>query len=178
MLAALLTLVTMSSPVSAEAAPLANEPVHTLDVQRYLGEWHEIAHLPMFFQRQCVDMITATYSKNSDGTLFVHNACRKKDGRIDVSDGIAKPVMGQPGALKVRFAPAWLAWLPWVWADYWVVDLDPSYQWAVVGSPTRKYLWVLSRQPSLNRDLFVQLRERARQRGYPVDQLIMSSPLH
>jgi apolipoprotein D and lipocalin family protein len=138
MLRALL-LNTLATAALASGAPPSNSPVATLDLSRYTGEWHEIAHLPMFFQRQCVDTITATYKANPDGTIGVHNACRTKVGAMDASNGVAKPVGGQPGALKVRFAPEWLAWLPWVWANYWVVEVDPDYQWAVVGGPSRKY---------------------------------------
>lgn len=158
--------------------PLSNHPVPALDLDRYMGEWHEIAHLPMFFQRQCVDKITATYSKNADGTVSVHNACRKRNGAMDDSEGVARGTEGRPAALKVRFVPDWLAWLPWVWADYWVIDLDPGYEWAVVGGPSRRYLWILSRTPAMSRVQFSQLIERARHRGYPVDKLIMAAPLH
>ncbi|MEO8810970.1 MAG: lipocalin family protein [Rhodanobacter sp.] len=167
----------MSAAAPAGSVAVTNAPVPSLDLQRYAGPWHEIAHLPMFFQRQCVDQITATYTANPNGTVGVHNACRTKKGDTDASDGVAKPVPGQPGALKVRFAPGFLSWLPWVWADYWVIELDPDYRWAVVGSPSLKYMWVLSRAPSMDAILFGQIRERARQRGYPVDKLVMAAPL-
>ncbi|MEP6899677.1 MAG: lipocalin family protein [Rhodanobacter sp.] len=163
---------------SSSTASLANQPLPALDLPRYVGQWHEIAHLPMFFQRKCVDTITAIYTANPNGTIGVHNACRTRAGTMEASDGVAKKVIGQPGALKVRFAPGWLAWLPWVWADYWVVEVDPDYQWAVVGGPSRKYLWVLSRRPSMDRALFTQLTDRARQRGYAVERLVMAAPLH
>lgn len=167
----------MAVATSAAAESLPNRPVDTLDLSRYGGQWHEIGHLPMFFQRRCVDKITATYSANADGTVAVHNACRVKDGSMEASDGVARKVAGQPGALQVRFAPAWLSWLPMVWADYWVVDLDTHYQWAVVGGPSRKYLWVLSRTPGMSRVLFDQIKDRARRRGYPVERLVMAAPL-
>ncbi|MBN8717121.1 lipocalin family protein [Thermomonas sp.] len=156
-----------------EPPALPNAPVPALDLQRYAGSWHEIAHLPMFFQRQCVADISATYSLRADGLIGVRNACRTRDGRFDVSDGVARRVPGQPGALQVRFAPDWLAWLPFTWADYWVVELDPDYRWAVVGSPSRKYLWVLSRTPAMPRAEFEAIRERAAHRGYPVQRLVL-----
>lgn len=83
----------------------------------------------------------------------------------------------QPAALEVRFAPAWLTWLPMAWADYWVIEVDADYQWAVIGSPERKHLWILSRRPAMDRALFQTLKEHSRQRGYEVDQLIMTAPL-
>lgn len=170
------TLIVASAPAAAVTLP--NQPVPSLDLQRYLGQWHEIAHLPMFFQRKCVDTITATYTANTDGTIGVHNACRDKDGSIDASDGVARKVEGRTAALKVRFAPSWLAWLPIVWADYWVVDLDANYQWAVVGGPSKKYLWVLSRTPKMSRETFEAITHRAEQRGYPTDDLVLAAPLH
>ncbi|WP_250622948.1 lipocalin family protein [Pinirhizobacter soli] len=157
---------------------MPNLPVAELDLERYLGHWHEIAHLPMFFQRKCKDHITATYSRLANGQIRVVNACRMHDGNVESAEGVARPASsGTAGALKVRFAPGWLGWLPWVWADYWVLEVDPDYQWAVVGSPFRKYLWVLSRAPTMSKDLFGAIRERAAQRGYPVHKLVMAAPL-
>jgi apolipoprotein D and lipocalin family protein len=77
----------------------------------------------------------------------------------------------------VRFAPDWLSWLPWVWADYWVIALDPGYQWAVVGEPDRDYLWILSREPSMDRAQFEQLKARAEAMGYDLSPLIVAAPL-
>ena len=172
-------LLLLNLAIAAASVPgsLGNAPVPALELPRYAGEWHEIAHLPMFFQRKCVADITARYTVQSDGTIEVRNACRRKDGGRDESVGVARPVPGSPGALKVRFAPPWLDWLPVVWADYWVVELDPDYRWAVVGGPSRKYLWVLSRDATMDRALFTTLREHARQRGYPVERLVLAAEL-
>ena len=109
-----------------------------------------------------------------DGTIDVRNACRTRDGDRDEALGRARPVEGRPGAFEVRFAPAWLGWLPFIWADYWVVDLDPEYRWAVVGGPNRKYLWILARDPSISPELYETLKSRAAERGYPVDALIVT----
>ena len=170
-------LLAVAAPLAAAQSPSPNAPVEALDLDRYAGQWHEIAHLPMFFQRKCIDRITATYTRRADGTIEVRNACRSRAGDVDESTGAARPVAGRPGALEVRFAPAFLSWLPMVWADYWVIDLDPEYRWAVVGGPTRKYLWVLSREPSMARTQFEQITARARAKGYPVDRLVMAAPL-
>ena len=157
--------------------PLTNTPVSQLDLARYAGTWHEIAHLPMFFQRKCVSDTTATYTRRADGTVEVDNACRTTEGKVQRSVGAAKPVTGQPGALKVRFAPSWLGWIPGVWADYWVIDLDPNYQWAVVGSPSQKYLWILSRSPTMGKPTFDAIITRAQRRGYDTTKLVMTSSL-
>ena len=168
-----LALTLAAGAVQAQSAPLANTPVPALDLQRYSGEWHEIAHLPMFFQRKCVARITATYTPRADGSVGVRNGCDDKTGQRIVSEGSARPVAGQPGQLQVRFAPDWLARAPFTWADYWVVELDPDYQWAVVGGPDRKYLWVLSRTPAMPRARFEQIKARAAQRGSPVGDLVL-----
>ena len=83
-------------------------------------------------------------------------------------------VPGKPGALEVRFGPEWLSWIPAVWADYWVVDLDPDYRWAVVGGPDRDAMWILSRTPALDKATFDDIRNRAKRRGYPVAELLIS----
>lgn len=158
-------------------AQTANAPVPMLDLQRYSGQWHEIAHLPMFWQRQCRGDITATYTLQPGGTVGVRNACRTEDGSMDVSEGVARPVAGKPGALEVRFAPDWLSWLPWTWADYWVIDLDPDYRWAVVGSPSREYLWILSRTPSMEQTQFDRLKTKAEAKGYDLRELKVMTKL-
>lgn len=166
-----------ANPANAPAATLPNDSVPALDLQRYSGQWHEIAHLPMFFQRKCVNNITATYSPMPDGNISVTNACVDNAGKRMVSEDTARPVRDHQGRLQVRFAPDWLAWLPVVWADYWVVELDPDYRWAVVGGPSHKYLWILSRAPSMDRKLFDEISARAAQRGYPVKDLVIAAPL-
>ena len=169
----MVALVLTTGVANAQDTPLPNVPVPALDLQRYSGQWHEIAHLPMFFQRECAANITATYTPRTDGTIGVRNACDEEDGTRSVSEGTARTVAGHPGRLEVRFAPGWLGWMPMVWADYWVVDLDPEYRWAVVGGPDRKYLWILSRTPTMPRARFDELRARAAGRGYPVDWLVL-----
>jgi apolipoprotein D and lipocalin family protein len=179
-LAATLATASLIAPgvhAQAQASTTANAPVPALDLQRYSGQWHEIAHLPMFWQRQCVGDITATYTPKPDGTVGVRNACRTSDGTRDVSEGVARPVGAKPGQLEVRFAPEWLSWVPMVWADYWVIDLDPQYRWAVVGGPDRDNLWVLSRTPGMDRTLFEQIKARATAKGYRLDDLKVMAPL-
>ncbi|WP_411833952.1 lipocalin family protein [Pseudoxanthomonas mexicana] len=172
----LFLLLLASLPLLATAAEPVR-PVPALDLARYAGTWHEIAHLPMRFQKQCVGDITATYAARSDGLIDVRNACRNKRGEMESAQGVARPVPGRPGELEVRFAPRWLSFLPMVWADYWVIDLDPDYRWAVVGEPDRDYLWILSREPSMDRALFERLKARATAMGYDLQPLVMTAPL-
>jgi apolipoprotein D and lipocalin family protein len=106
----------------------------------------------------------------------VRNRCVRADGRVDESVGVARSVAvaGQPGAgrLEVRFAPAWLGWLPLVWGDYWVLKLDRDYQVALVGTPDRQSLWVLSRVPELDEGAISTELEYARTLGFDIDRVL------
>jgi apolipoprotein D and lipocalin family protein len=154
------------------ARPL--EVVPSVDVNRYVGTWYEIARMPFKFQSQCVGDVTATYSLLEDGTIKVVNRCRKQNGEIDEAEGCAKRASdeGPNTKLKVRFAPAFLSLLPFVWGDYWIIDLAPDYSYAVVGEPDRKYLWVLSRTPVINEATMQGILERVKGQGYDLTGLI------
>lgn len=167
-------LILLASLVPATASAQAVTTVSALDVSRYAGQWHEIARLPMSAQKDCAGDVTASYTLREDDLLGVRNACRKADGRELVAEAVARRVEGHPGRLKVRFAPDWLSWLPFVWADYWVLDLDPGYTWALVGEPGREYLWILSRDPVMDQELFDRLKARAESMGYELDDLLIS----
>jgi len=161
--------------------PLATAPVTAvshLDLARYAGTWHEIARLPMYFQRKCTGPVTATYTPRADGTVAVHNECVTAHGGTISSDGVARrPEPFSQGKLEVRFAPKWLSWLPMVWADYWVIALDDDYRWAMVGQPGRKYLWILSRTPRMDESTFSSLKKRAVAMGYDLSSLVTSGDL-
>ncbi len=163
-------------PATHAAGKVSSVP--ELEISRYAGHWYEIARLPNAFQSQCVGEVTASYSLREDGLIGVRNTCRNEGGELEWAEGVARPVKDHPGRLKVRFAPDWLSWLPLVWADYWVIDLDPGYTWALVGDPGRKNLWILSRSPSMDRDTFERISESARAMGYDLRTLIVPVPLH
>jgi apolipoprotein D and lipocalin family protein len=173
--ALLLPALLLSAVLPARAAEVTS--VDQLDITRYAGQWHEIARLPMFFQRKCVGEITAQYTLRDDGLVGVRNSCRNEDGETDTVDGVARRDDGHPGRLEVRFAPDWLSWLPLTWADYWVIALDPEYQWAVVGEPGHEYLWILSRTPDMSRARFDELKAQATAMGYDLEELVVSAPL-
>lgn len=120
--------------------PLQTAP--TVNLERYQGKWFEIARYPNWFQRNCKSDTTATYTALPDGTIQVRNECRDKKGKLLVVDGRADVVPGSGGAkLKVSFGGPFRG-------DYWILGLDPEYQWAVVGHPSRQFLWLLARSPS------------------------------
>jgi apolipoprotein D and lipocalin family protein len=150
------------------------EVVPSVDLNRYAGTWYEIARLPFRFQTQCVGDVTATYSLLEDGAIKVVNRCRKQNGEMDEAVGRAKLASkdGPNTKLKVRFAPAFLSIFPFVWGDYWIIDLAADYSFAVIGEPDRKYLWILSRTPSMDVSTLQGILDRAKQKGYDLTGLI------
>ena len=150
-------------------AALADAPlsvVQEVDLDRYLGKWFEIASYPAWFAKNCTG-VTAEYSRREEGGIRVVNRCRKGslDGKLKEANGRAKVVDPLTNAkLKVSFFGPF-------WGDYWIVDLDSEYRWAVVGEPKRKYLWILSRTPSLEEDTLEGILSRLSGMGYDADQL-------
>jgi apolipoprotein D and lipocalin family protein len=161
-------------PTTSAAAVGPVEPVPALDLGRYAGRWFEIARYPQFFQRNCAGEVTAEYALLENGQVQVVNRCRREDGREIEAHGVARlaDTAGPASRLEVRFAPGWLGVLPFVWADYWVIELDSEYAWAVVGSPSRKYLWILSRTPQLDSDTYIRILERVGAQGYDPSRLM------
>lgn len=124
--------------------------VPSVDLDRYAGTWFELARFPNRFQDQCAGDVRATYARRADGRIDVLNRCRERDGTTSDAKGVARVVDAKTNArLEVRFSPKWLSWLPSVWGDYWIIGLADDYSWATVGSPDRKYLWILARTPDL-----------------------------
>jgi len=159
---------------SARAQMLAVRTVSFVDLDRYAGEWFEIARFENRFQRQCVGDARASYATRADGRIDVVNRCRTADGQTEAR-GVARLVDEQTHAkLKVRFAPAWLSWLPPVWGDYWIIGLAPDYSWAVVGDPGREYLWILARTPRLDAESMAAARTAAQANGFDVGRLVQT----
>ena len=139
--------------------------VSTVDLERYAGLWYEIAKIPNRFQKQCVRGTTAEYTLREDGRIAVTNRCVEEDGDPSEAKGVAKIVDAASRAkLKVSFV-SFLGWRPF-WGDYWVIGLDADYRWAIVGTPDRKYGWVLSRTPSLDADAMDAIFAIIERNGY------------
>ena len=161
-------------PASARAQMSAVRTVPFVDLDRYAGDWFEIARFENRFQRQCVGDVRASYARRADGRIAVVNRCRTANGQTEAR-GVARLVDEQTHAkLKVRFAPAWLSWLPPVWGDYWIIGLAPDYSWAVVGDPGREYLWILARTPRLDRESMAAARTAAQDNGFDVGRLVQT----
>jgi apolipoprotein D and lipocalin family protein len=162
--------------VLSATAVLAQGPlkvVENLDLKRYEGRWFEVARFPNRFQDKCTGEVTADYALQADGNISVVNRCRLADGKMTEAKGLAKKAQkdGQNSILKVRFAPSFLSFLPQVWGDYQVLALGPAYDYAVVGDPERKYLWILSRSPQLTDTLYAEAVRQAREQGFDVGKL-------
>ena len=146
-------------------APLRTVPV--VDLDRYLGTWFEIASYPQWFQRGCVAS-TATYSRREDGRIRVLNACRQGslDGPLRQAEGVAWLAAGEATGARLIVQFFW----PFR-GDYWIIELDEEYRYAVVGHPSREYLWILSRTPRMDPALYVDLARRIALHGYDPGRL-------
>ena len=112
------------------------------------------------------------YSSRSDGNLRVLNSCKQADGETSEAEGTARQIGAKDSPkLEVRFAPAWLSFIPMVWGDYWVIDLDSQYQIAAVSDPKREYLWILSRTPQLDPKVYDDLLRRLQAQQFDVRKL-------
>ncbi|HEY4316410.1 MAG TPA: lipocalin family protein [Herbaspirillum sp.] len=148
--------------------------VGVVDLSRYIGRWYEIAKFPNDFQKQCVSNTTADYRilPGSDA-IEVANRCKTASGDIELAVGEARVVDKASNAkLQVRFAPSWLSWIPWVWGDYWILELDEAYSVATVGTPNRDYLWILARTPTIPDTEYESRVDNATKQGFDTSRLV------
>jgi apolipoprotein D and lipocalin family protein len=145
------------------------ETVEFVDIEQYMGKWYEIASYPTFFNRRCT-ATTAEYTLQDDGTVRVVNECRIGDpsGRLDRIEGTARVVNEETNAeLKVSF-------FFFGAGDYWIIELEENYQWAVVGDPGRRTLFILSRTPTLEDGVYQDILSRVRANCYDPDYLTLT----
>lgn len=149
-----------SGSTSSNYPPL--ETVPSLNVQQYAGKWYEIASFPFYWQDGC-SCTTAEYEILENGTISVTNTCIK-DGEVDQSVGKAFVVEGSNNTkLQVQFF--------WPFkGDYWVIDLAQDYSYAVVGVPSRKYCWILSRTTTMSDETYAGIVERVKNKGFDISQ--------
>ncbi|WP_299984516.1 lipocalin family protein [uncultured Pontibacter sp.] len=153
------------SSCSSTNAPLETVPV--VDLKRYMGKWYEIASIPQRFTKGCT-CTTADYKLNADeGYVEVYNSCLK-EGKVSDVKGKAFPVEGSSNSkLRVQFF--------WPFkGDYWILELDPDYRYVMVGAPDRESLWFLSRTPTMDEATYARLKQLAKSKGFPVEQLQMT----
>jgi apolipoprotein D and lipocalin family protein len=145
------------------------QTVPRVELSRYLGTWYEIASIPQGFQRGCTGT-QARYSLRSDGEIEVVNRCRKGslEGVEDVATGRARVTDTATNAkLEVSFFGPF-------WGPYWVIQLGDEYEYAVVGHPGRDFLWVLSRTPVMDSQVYAAILARLNAEQYPIDRLVVT----
>jgi apolipoprotein D and lipocalin family protein len=148
-------------PVGNSAVP---QPAKSVELNRYLGKWYELARYEQGFQKDC-EGVTADYALREDGMISVLNRCRKLDGKISDATGRAKIVDAATNAkLKVSFFGPFFG-------DYWVLDRADDYSWAIVGEPSGRYLWILSRDANPGQARLDKLIGRAKALGYDTSML-------
>lgn len=166
----LISFLGLAAPASAPLTVVTN-----LEPERYAGRWYEIARLPNRFQTKCAGDVSAEYQVRPEGGFTVVNRCREADGRVSEAKGVARVVRGAPtSVLQVRFAPAFLSLLPSVWGDYQVLALDDRHSYSLVGTPDRKYLWILSRTPQMDPDRYARLLAIAGEQGFDVSKIVQT----
>ncbi len=159
----LLLIIVASANLMAQQNPPTT--VKYVDLKKYAGLWYEIAKIPNSFQDQCVKGTTAKYILRDDGEIAVLNSCIDEDGKIDEADGVARIVDNKTNAkLEVSFV-SFFGWRPF-WGDYWIIGLDENYKWAIVGTPNRKYGWVLSRTSQLSKETMDGIFQILKDQGY------------
>ena len=154
----------------AALQPKVDQPldvVQNVDIEKYMGKWFEIASIPMGFQADCTGT-TATYTLNPDKTVKVFNQCFEKsltgpekniEGKAWVVDDTVT------SKLKVEFF--------WPFSgDYWLIELDKGYKYAVVGHPSRNYLWILSRESDLDSETYQELLKKIENKGYDLNRVV------
>lgn len=159
-----LSIAIMFSVFSCSKAPLDTVP--NVDIEKYSGTWYEIARLPNSFEKG-LKCVTATYSLKENGKIKVENRGVKADGKVSDIEGTAWQSDGEyPGRLKVRFF--------WPFSgNYYIMKLADDYSYSLVGSPSRKFLWILSRSKSISEETKSELLQYAKDRGFAVENMEM-----
>lgn len=153
-------------PSPADLPPL--QTVASVDLHRYMGHWYEIASIPMLFERDCATNTTADYTLLPDGLIKVVNSCQTAAGkRIAMVGRITVIDPATDAKLKITFLNL-LGWRFMAGGDYWITTLAADYSYAIVGHPSRKYGWILSRQPSLSKSILRYLKNNLAEQGYDV----------
>lgn len=150
-----------------------------VDLQAYAGTWYEQARLPNRFQADCVGDVQAEYTLQPDNRIDVTNQCRTADGTTKIAHAEGRLSKAadprDPAQLEVRFAPDWTAWLPMVWGDYWIMRVEGDYEYSLVGTPDRNYLWVLARDKQADPATVQRLLDYAETQGFETTDVIMTN---
>jgi len=152
--------------VQAQAKSATLRTVPHVDLKRYMGDWRVIAEIPYFAEKGCVDSVES-YALRPDGTIDNWFTYRKKSFSAPQKKITAHAfVVNQKSNAewRVKFAGGVIS------AAYLVIDLDPEYQWTVVGHPSRNYGWIMARKKSLSADVYQGILHRLKTNGYDVSR--------
>ena len=151
----------------------ASETVESVDINKYMGQWYEVASIPTRFQKDCVGT-NAIYTLLENGEVEINNSCRKftLDGELSLQKGRGRVVDTVSNSkLEISFVGPFIGDTWFFWADYWILELGENYEYAVIGTPSKKFLWVLSREKTLDQNLYEEILERRQADGYNVELL-------
>lgn len=147
--------------------------VEKVDLDRYQGNWNEIARIDHWFQEGCINS-TASYSMRDDGDIKVVNRCDIEGSENEKDEAIGRAWVVDQNSnakLKVQFPLKGIK-LPFLAGDYWILALEENYQYAMIGDPKREYLWILARDKTLPQPTLDSLIGKAKAEGFPTDKLI------
>ena len=160
----------------ALAAPAAAQGIVTVekvDMVRYAGTWYEIARLPNKLQAECAGDVSTSFRLRGMRTYDLETRCRRADGSEEVDMGIARVRDESTNAkMEWRFLPLALAWWPFAWTDYWIVDLASDYSYALAAMPSREAMWIIARKPEIDVAVYDRLVAKARGLGFDTGKLI------
>ena len=130
-----------------------NSTVRSLDLERFMGRWYELARYDH------------SYMMTDSGKVLLVNEGVRNGKKRSIRGRAKQPDVSQPGRLKVAF-------FLWFYSDYYVMDIDPDYRYALVGSSSDKYLWILSRERTITDVVKEELLSKLRARGCDTDKLM------
>lgn len=152
-------------------------PVSFVDLKRYTGTWYEIARLPNATETNCM-RITTEYTLKQNGLLSILSRCTKENGYARESQGKVR-INNSPSnsMMSTNFVPHWLSWTGIGWEDYWIIDIDKNYQFAVISDPNKDYLWILSRKESIDKTIYEKIIDKLKNQHFDLSHLIVSGEI-
>ena len=161
---------------ASDSSPKLNT-VSDFQVKRYLGEWHQVAAIPAWFQAACAANTMANYDLSDDGLMEVVNACETSEGSLQQAEARARFLeTPSEGKLEVTFVRLLGSWFWPAAGDYWVIALDPDYQWSVVGEPSREFAWILARSRTLDPETLRHIARILEREDYDSCALLLTTP--
>lgn len=148
--------------------------IKDFSMDRYLGQWYEIARLPIYFEKDCVSNMMSTYTRKSNGHVKVDNECRHANGKTKRVIGEATTPYDSKSQLLITFLPSWLNWISFGKAESKIFIMHTDYQTALVGSPDRKYLWIWSRTPQIAPATYQAYIKEANRQGFDTQKMIVN----